>query len=159
MRGERGKRKLSERPSNPLGSTGLRWRPAKHKREPAIRTLTSPQRLVVGSEPSVPHLLLGEAIMSWSTSNRASRLPADWPSLRRQILRRDGFACQIKGSGCTSMATDVDHIRRGDDHSPSNLQSTCGACHLRKSSYEGNARRRELRLRKKRPTERHPGQR
>nr|WP_232785857.1 HNH endonuclease [Mycobacteroides chelonae] len=55
------------------------------------------------------------------------------------------------------MATEVDHIRRGDDHSTGNLRAACTWCHGRKSSAEGVSRKRELRALRKRPTDRHPG--
>ena len=96
--------------------------------------------------------------MTWNSSNRASRLPADWPERRRLILQSAYWRCQIKIPGvCTGKATEVDHIRRGDDHQPSNLRAACAACHGKKSSREGNSRQSELRARRKRPTERHPG--
>jgi 5-methylcytosine-specific restriction endonuclease McrA len=53
----------------------------------------------------------------------------------------------------------VDHINRGDDHSRGNLRAVCWRCHAKKSSMEGHARRRELRELRKRPRERHPGER
>jgi hypothetical protein len=38
-----------------------------------------------------------------------------------------------------------------------NLKPVHRACHAKKSSAEGNARQRELRARKRRPVDRHPG--
>lgn len=75
------------------------------------------------------------------------------------ILRRDRYACQIRGPRCTDMATEVDHIRPGDDHSMSNLQAVCAACHSQKSAREGNAAQARLRALRLRPAERHPGMR
>ncbi|AGM61523.1 HNH endonuclease [Mycobacterium phage PotatoSplit] len=95
--------------------------------------------------------------LSWSTSDRSTRLPDDWPAIRRQVLRDAGWICEIGWSGCLLEATEVDHIRRGDDHSRANLRAACSSCHGKKSSAEGNARKRQLRARRKRPTERHPG--
>ncbi|QWY79544.1 HNH endonuclease [Mycobacterium phage Scout] len=98
--------------------------------------------------------------MSWNSSDRSSRLPADWEENYRQpVLRAAEYRCQIRRPGCLGKATDVDHIRRGDDHRLSNLQAACSRCHGKKSSAEGHARKRELRARRKRPTERHPGSR
>ncbi|AOT24239.1 HNH endonuclease [Mycobacterium phage Noella] len=98
--------------------------------------------------------------MSWDSSDRSSRLPDDWEENYRQpVLRAAGYRCQIQLPGCLRKATDVDHIRRGDDHSRRNLQAACSRCHGKKSSAEGHARKRELRARRKRPTERHPGSR
>jgi 5-methylcytosine-specific restriction endonuclease McrA len=95
--------------------------------------------------------------MSWSSSNRRSQLPSDWERKRRRVMRRDNWECQIKGPGCLGSATDVDHVRRGGNHSDENLRAACRACHSRKSSAEGNARQNELKALKKRPVERHPG--
>lgn len=75
------------------------------------------------------------------------------------ILRRDRYACQIRGPRCTGVATEVDHIRPGDDHSMSNLQAVCAACHSQKSAREGNAARARLRALRLRPAEKHPGMR
>ncbi|QFG10464.1 HNH endonuclease [Mycobacterium phage Anthony] len=97
--------------------------------------------------------------MSWDTSDRHSRLPPNWPAIRRRVLRDADWVCEIRWAGCVGRATEVDHERRGDDHSLSNLQAACWSCHGKKSSAEGNARKRELRARRKRPTERHPGRR
>jgi len=86
---------------------------------------------------------------NWDKSDRRSRLPPDWDKIRRRILKRDSpnglnwrlAECQWKISDpddiCGQKATDVDHIRRGDDHRDSNLQSLCGMHHRRKSSSEG----------------------
>lgn len=97
--------------------------------------------------------------MAWSSSTRSSELPPDWESIRRRILRRDGWVCQIGSAGCLREASDVDHIVRGSDHSDSNLRAACSRCHNSKSSAEGHRRRAELRARRFRPTERHPGSR
>lgn len=97
--------------------------------------------------------------MPWEGSDRRSRLPADWPTLRRRILRRDGYRCQERladGSLCDARATDVDHVIPGDDHSESNLRSLCSWHHRRKSSREGNAARGPVPTRTRAP-ERHPG--
>uniref|UniRef100_A0AAU8GLV7 HNH endonuclease n=1 Tax=Mycobacterium phage Stink TaxID=3136630 RepID=A0AAU8GLV7_9VIRU len=101
-----------------------------------------------------------DARTSWSSSDRSSRLPADWDENYRQpVLAAAGHRCQIRARGCLGKATDVDHIRRGDDHSRSNLQAACNRCHGRKSSAEGHARKRQLRAMRRRPIERHPGSR
>lgn len=95
--------------------------------------------------------------MSWEGSGRKGRLPTNWTALRRAVLKRDNYSCQIKEPGCQGRATDVDHIQAGDDHRLANLQAACRTCHQAKSSREGNqakARLRAARFRKK-PT--HPG--
>ncbi|AGK87480.1 HNH endonuclease [Mycobacterium phage HINdeR] len=97
--------------------------------------------------------------MTWNTSDRSSRLPADWDHRRSQVLRRDGYQCQLRLPGCLSEATEADHIQPGDNHSRSNLQAACGRCHAKKSSREGNDKKRRMRAARFMPQERHPGSR
>jgi 5-methylcytosine-specific restriction endonuclease McrA len=93
--------------------------------------------------------------MPWDTSARRQRLPADWyTEIRPTVL--DGRPCQIRwDDGCQVVATEVDHIRPGDDHRMSNLQPACSWCHGKKSSAEGHAARRYFSSRRR--PERHPG--
>lgn len=95
--------------------------------------------------------------MSWETSDRRERLPANWPEIRRGVLKDAGWRCQIRLPGCTSMATEVDHVRFRDETSP--LQAACSHCHGKKSAMEGVAQRARLRAARKRPAPRHPGRR
>lgn len=69
----------------------------------------------------------------WQGSGRREELPANWPSLRRQALVRDGYRCQL----CGARASEVDHVKRGNNHDLSNLRSLCYGCHLSKSGREG----------------------
>jgi len=73
---------------------------------------------------------------AWSTSDRASRLPRDWPQRRRLVLARDRHRCRIAGAGCTVRATEVDHVVAGDDHRLENLQAVCSVCHTAKTLAE-----------------------
>jgi 5-methylcytosine-specific restriction endonuclease McrA len=93
----------------------------------------------------------------WDSSRRRLELPANWSRLRRQVLREAEGRCEIRLAGCVGEASEVDHIRRGDDHSRSNLRAVCRRCHALKSSAEGNARLAELRRLRRRPEGRHPG--
>jgi len=95
--------------------------------------------------------------MSWNSSNRVGELPSNWAALRRTILSRDGRICQLQYEGCSLRATEVDHIRPGDDHSLTNLQAVCTACHSIKSSQEGLRERLRRKRLTKRPREQHPG--
>ena len=95
--------------------------------------------------------------MAWETSDRRSRLPADWPQRRVTVLRRDGYRCQMGYPGCSIKATDVDHIVPGDDHSLPNLRAACSNCHAKKSSREGNTAQARIRALRRRPPEPHPG--
>lgn len=95
--------------------------------------------------------------MVWTSSSRKLELPENWEEIRSQVLRRDDYFCQMNSEGCLGAATEVDHKIRGNDHSLKNLRAVCTRCHASKSSAEGHARRRELRSRRFRPTQRHPG--
>lgn len=98
----------------------------------------------------------------WTNSTRRDRLPSDWPRIRRRVLRRDQGLCQWKldEGRCLAPATDVDHIRPGDNHDESNLRSLCYDHHQFKSSQEGaaaaKAKRRQIQ-KKFRRVEDHPG--
>lgn len=68
-------------------------------------------------------------------TNRSERLPKDWQTRRRIVLNRNQGICVA--TDCQEDATDVDHIRRGDDHSLTNLQGLCASHHATKTAYEG----------------------
>ncbi|WP_432160763.1 HNH endonuclease [Streptomyces sp. NRRL F-5630] len=93
----------------------------------------------------------------WAGSDRRTELPPDWPVIRADVLDRDGHRCRWRehGTVCGKHATEVDHIRPGNDHRPENLQALCREHHAIKSSREGNAAR--WAVRRQRPAERHPG--
>ena len=98
----------------------------------------------------------------WQGSDRRARLPANWTAIRKHIFRRDGYRCTWRHEGvrCEEPATDVDHIRPGDDHSDANLRSLCDWHHQKKSSREGGAARAvvwQRNNRKFRRSEPHPG--
>lgn len=67
--------------------------------------------------------------------------------------------CQWVENGvrCYNTATDVDHIRPGDDHSLPNLQGLCGHHHLIKTANDTNAKRAEIRKLRRLPEEPQPG--
>ncbi len=92
---------------------------------------------------------------SWARSDRRERLPADWPLRRGVVLMRCGHRCEAEQHvpECDGVATDVDHVVRGDDHSYSNLQGLSHPCHKAKTAREGVAARATTR----RPPEAHPG--
>lgn len=54
-----------------------------------------------------------------------------WKKVRRLVLERDGYRCQIRGPRCLTIATQADHIvlksQGGTDH-PDNLRASCGPC-------------------------------
>jgi len=100
---------------------------------------------------------------NWQGSDRRDRLPPDWDRIRKRVLRRDGYRCTHRdqyGDRCATPATDVDHIRPGDDHSDENLRSLCAWHHRKKSSSEGAAARARVQWRNKKRFSRdegHPG--
>ena len=102
---------------------------------------------------------------AWSGSTRRGRLPADWPRIRRQRLKIDGYQCTRilpNGIRCPNPATDVDHIDpMTDDHSLDALRSLCSQDHAEKSAREGGtasgALRSKIAAAKVRPRESHPG--
>lgn len=90
--------------------------------------------------------------MAWQSSTRSRRLPPNWRTIRTRILRRDQHTCRLRLPGCTELATQVDHIQPGDDHSPDNLRASCAHCNAR-----ANIATRPKPASRKRPTEPHPG--
>jgi 5-methylcytosine-specific restriction protein A len=74
----------------------------------------------------------------WQGSTRHDRLPADWPARRARVLRQQP-TCRLAYDCCTTVSTQVDHVRAGDDHRYINLQGACAPCHARKSAGEGTA--------------------
>lgn len=96
--------------------------------------------------------------MTWNSSNRLERLPPWWSKFTVEYLR-DHRVCALKYEGCQIEATEVDHKINGDNHDLSNLQPVCERCHAKKSSKEGNLAKAKLRSLRKRPKQRHPGQR
>ncbi|WP_186784337.1 HNH endonuclease [Streptomyces sp. CBG33] len=96
--------------------------------------------------------------MAWNSSRR-ERLPKNWESIRRRVLRRDGHACRTvfsDGRRCGAVANQVDHIVPGDDHRMEALQSLCTKCHSAKSAAEGGRAAALKRVRTARPVESHP---
>lgn len=99
----------------------------------------------------------------WKGSERREGLPSNWAQIRRRILKRDQHRCTHTddySNRCTELATDVDHIKRGSDHSDANLRSLCAWHHGKKSGAEGAAASAAARRRhgkKFRRTEVHPG--
>jgi 5-methylcytosine-specific restriction enzyme A len=71
--------------------------------------------------------------LPYANSDRRTRLPRNWATLRKRVLKRDGYSCYI----CGDFANEVDHIRAGDDNDPENLAAICHPCHMSKSGHEG----------------------
>jgi RNA-directed DNA polymerase len=70
-----------------------------------------------------------------STAWQGGSRHAEWQELRRQILQRDGYACQY----CNSTSSlEVHHLRaryQGGTDSPENLVTLCEVCHVQLDAY------------------------
>jgi 5-methylcytosine-specific restriction endonuclease McrA len=68
-----------------------------------------------------------------------------WRAVRGYVLGRDHHRCQIQGPRCTTVATEVDHIREldggGAPFDPANLRAACKPCNSSRGASYGNARR------------------
>jgi 5-methylcytosine-specific restriction endonuclease McrA len=61
-----------------------------------------------------------------------------WWQLRRMILVRDHYLCQLQLEGCLGRADSVDHImprERGGASVPENLQAACMRCNRAKAAF------------------------
>lgn len=80
---------------------------------------------------------------------------AEWARQRRRVLYRDNTyfgGCRLGFDGCTSVATQVDHIiptwyTQVEEVTDEELQGVCKSCHDNKSSFEGVQARRIKRMR------------
>lgn len=102
--------------------------------------------------------------MAWSSSDRRSRLPADWSSTVRRIKARDGHRCTFKfpnGGRCPiTEGLEVDHVEPSGSDADDNLRTLCKRHHAMKSAKEGHAAKaaKKAEVRKKfRRSEAHPG--
>lgn len=84
---------------------------------------------------------------------RSTPLPPEWPTLRLEVLDRDGWVCQIRGPKCIGQANEVDHVGNANDHRPEMLRAACKPCHATRTGRQGRARQGK----RKRETEPHPG--
>ena len=88
--------------------------------------------------------------MSWESSDRRERLPADWAQRVRRVKDRDGWRCRWilpSGKRCprgraTGHRLDVDHRRNDDNHDLENLWCLCEDHHKSKTQKEALAGRR-----------------
>lgn len=97
--------------------------------------------------------------MAWNTSTRSSRLPKDWPSIKRQVKQRARGMCEATTHqpSCDGIGAECDHILAGDNHGMDNLQWLSTPCHLAKTTAENAARNTATAQLKRRPQEQHPG--
>jgi len=61
-----------------------------------------------------------------------------WKIIRHAALVRDGYQCQLRLPGCTSVATQGDHIIGLEDNGQpfqlNNVQAACGHCNVSKEN-------------------------
>lgn len=101
--------------------------------------------------------------VAWETSNRRGRLPVGWDRIRRFVLERDNYRCQVlEGRNfCLRHAKEVHHLQTADDgldnDHPDNLIAICRRHHAMLTHIHSTKRRLE---KKKEPTvdlSNHPG--
>lgn len=72
--------------------------------------------------------------MSWQAERKD---PPGWKAQRKRVLARDEYLCQLRLSGCTGDATDVDHIvenwKRQRPATDDELQAACSHCNQLKN--------------------------
>ena len=97
--------------------------------------------------------------MAWATSDRASRLPPDWPKIKARVKARAAGRCQAATHAphCDGIGAEADHITPGDDHNLANLQWLSAPCHKAKTRSETIARNKSIAALRKRPAPPHPG--
>ena len=86
-----------------------------------------------------------------------------WRKVRLVVLQRDGHRCRLNYDGCTSNATEVDHIDgiaitgipRAEALDQARLRAVCQHCHRRRTQQQAADGRRNRRH--TRQPERHPG--
>jgi len=107
-----------------------------------------------------------------STTSSGDTAPAsNWGNrgvpkkLREQVLRRDGYRCQLRYDGCIGEATEADHIvnvaslgvARAQAVQPVGLQAVCVPCHRVKTQAERTAGIARHYAQRHRTDEPHPG--
>jgi 5-methylcytosine-specific restriction protein A len=94
----------------------------------------------------------------WDSSDRSTRLPADWPARRSKVIERAAGVCEQtlpSGKRCGRKGVEVDHKVAGDNHALWNLQFLCKFHHDLKTQGEARAARQRYKP-KRRPDEGHP---
>jgi hypothetical protein len=65
-----------------------------------------------------------------------------WRTVRRAVLVRDGYRCQIRGPGCKGVATVVDHVTpesvTGPVYDAARLRSACQSCNTWVAARHGD---------------------
>lgn len=65
---------------------------------------------------------------------------AEWQRVRKLVLARDGYECQLRLKVCTKVATQVDHViplsAGGARLAMANLQASCKPCNVSKAGRD-----------------------
>lgn len=96
---------------------------------------------------------------NWSSSNRRSQLPPDWPSLRLQRFALDNWTCvdcDYRDHTETGIGLECDHIGDPHDHRLEQLRTRCAPHHRARTLAQATAGR-AARPKQNRPVPRHPG--
>lgn len=98
--------------------------------------------------------------MAWSTSDRRSRLPADWAARVSKVKARAHGRCEAvtHQPDCTRAGAQCDHVDNNDDHNLTNLQWLSVPCHAAKTQAEAREAQGMVKAAAM-PVERHPGAR
>jgi 5-methylcytosine-specific restriction endonuclease McrA len=68
-----------------------------------------------------------------------------WKAIRRMTIANASGKCQIRLPGCTSIATQADHVTALEDggapFAPGNVQASCRHCNVAKENNRRDVRR------------------
>ncbi len=67
--------------------------------------------------------------------------PPFWNIIRRRVLRRDGYLCQICGGTENLSVHHIVPLSAGGDSTMRNLQVLCHACHQKEHGHKSESRR------------------
>jgi 5-methylcytosine-specific restriction enzyme A len=85
--------------------------------------------------------------MPWANDREARRRSdanygTAWRKKRHEALRRANWRCEIRFEGCTTKATEVDHILGvANDPTHSQLRAGCKSCHGKVTAEQGHTAR------------------
>jgi 5-methylcytosine-specific restriction endonuclease McrA len=73
---------------------------------------------------------------------------AAWQRLRRAVLARDRYLCQVQGPRCTGIADTVDHVLPSSTHphlfwAEENLRASCRRCNYGRGNRAAAAKQRQ----------------
>ncbi|WP_091076767.1 HNH endonuclease [Microlunatus sagamiharensis] len=95
--------------------------------------------------------------MVWSKNRQR---PYEQRKGRADVLSRAAGQCQIKGPGCTRLATIDDHVvplSLGGSLGLHNRQAACKTCHDLKTARDARSAKTAIQAKAKPPARKHPG--